>query len=111
MNPNAIKLLEQNPHKISWGCLSKNPNAIKILEQNPDKINWENLSYTANAIHLLEQNPDNIEWVYLSTIPSIFELDTDAMRLQIKDFAEDLAKTCFHPNRVERYLKEYDYEL
>ena len=110
-NDDVIKLLEQNPDKINWFHLSRNRNAIKLLEQNPDKINWENLSYNANAIHLLEQNPDKIEWVYLSTIPSIFKLDIDAMRLQIKDFAEDLAKTCFHPNRVERYLKEYDYEL
>ena len=28
-----------------------------------------------------------------------------------KDFAEDLAKACFHPKRVERYLKEYEYEF
>jgi hypothetical protein len=33
------------------------------------------------------------------------------MKLQIKDFAEDLAKFCFHPKRVQKYLEEYDYEL
>ena len=52
-----------------------------------------------------------IDWSYFSYNPGIFELDTNSMKLQIKDFAEDLAKTCFHPKRVERYLEEYDYEL
>ena len=33
------------------------------------------------------------------------------MKLQIKDFAEDLAKVCFHPKRVERYLEKFNYEL
>jgi len=87
-----------------------NPNAIHLLEQNPDKIVWFYLSYNPNAIKLLEQNPDKIIWEKLSTNPSIFELDKDAMRLQIKDFAEDLDKACFHPNRVERYLEEFNYE-
>ena len=40
-----------------------------------------------------------------------FELDTNSMKLQIKDFGEDLAKTCFHPKRVKKYLEAYHYEL
>lgn len=26
--------------KIHWGNMSLNPNAIRILENNPDKIDW-----------------------------------------------------------------------
>jgi hypothetical protein len=37
-------LLEQNPDKINWGCLSGNPSAIHLLEKNQGKINWNNLS-------------------------------------------------------------------
>ena len=65
----------------------------------------------SDAIKLLEQNPDKIDWDRLSMNPSIFKLNKDAMRLQIKDFAEDLAKACFHPNRVQRYFEEFNYEL
>jgi hypothetical protein len=38
-------------------------------------------------------------------------LDINAMKIQIKDFCEELQKICFHPNRVERYLEEYDYDI
>ena len=65
----------------------------------------------SDAIKLLEQNPHKINWYELSRNPSIFELDKDDMKLQIKDFAEDLAKACFHPNRVQRFLEEYHYEF
>jgi hypothetical protein len=30
---------------------------------------------------------------------------------QIKDFYEELQRKCFHPKRVERYLKEFNYDL
>ena len=33
------------------------------------------------------------------------------MKIQIKDFYEDLQKVCFHPKRVERYLDEFNYDL
>ena len=84
---------------------------MHLFEKNPDKINWSFLSRNSNAIHLLEDNPDKIDWYELSRNQSIFKLDTNSMKLQIKDFAEDLAKACFHPKRVERYLEEYHYEL
>ena len=49
INPNAIQILEENPDKISWNCLSQNPNAIHILEKNPDKIVWYQLSQTLSS--------------------------------------------------------------
>ena len=81
------------------------------MENNKEKINWQYLSSNHSAIDLLEKNKDMIDWYELSRNQSIFKLDTNSMKLQIKDFAEDLAKACFHPKRVERYLEEYHYEL
>jgi len=75
-----------------------------------NQLNWNSLSENSNAIHLLEQYPDKIDWDELSSNPSIFKLNKDAMMLQIKDFAEDLAKVCFHPKRIERYLEKINYE-
>ena len=100
-------------NKLDWKSLSENFNAIHLLELNPDKIDWDFLSKNPgeDAIKLLEQNHDKIDWYELSRNQSIFKLDTNSMKLQIKDFAEDLAKACFHPKRVERYLEEYNYEL
>ena len=56
-NPKAIHLLEQNPDKISWDCLSFNPNTIHLLEQNPHKIDWDMLALnsTPAAIHLISK--------------------------------------------------------
>ncbi len=39
-SPGAIELLEKNPKKIHWDCLSQNPGAIRIIEKNLDKIRW-----------------------------------------------------------------------
>ena len=64
-----------------------------------------------NAIDLLEKNIDKINWYFLSKNPSIFELDTNEMKIQIKDFYEDLQKVWFHSKRVERYLDEFNYDL
>jgi len=45
----------------------------------------------------LEKNKDIIDWSYFLYNPGIFELDTNSMKLQIKD----LAKACFHSKRVQ----------
>ena len=61
----SYKLLDWIPlnrvlDKVDWRELSKNPNAIRILEQNPDRIDWECLSENPKAIQLLEHNQDKI---------------------------------------------------
>jgi hypothetical protein len=63
-----------NINKIEWKQLLLNPNAIRLLEQNQNKINWDNLSKNLNAIHLLEQNQRKIDWHNLSQNPNIFVL-------------------------------------
>jgi ribosomal protein L24E len=73
-SPDAIKLLEKNPHKINWEWLSRNPSAIHLIEKNLDKIDWHYLSLNPSAIHLLEKNPDKIYWTYLAENPNAIHL-------------------------------------
>ena len=71
---NAISLIEANPDKISWDCLSLNINAINILEKNIDKINWSKLSINPNSIKLLKKYPDKIDWNLITLNPNADEL-------------------------------------
>ena len=110
-NPNAIRLIEQNFDKINWYWLSGNPNAIHILEQNLDKVDWRMLSLNPNAIHLLEKNLDKIDWYRFSSNPNAIhlftKLNTEQMRLNCKEFAEELANHVFHPLRLSRMSQCY----
>jgi hypothetical protein len=70
LNPNAIKLLEENPNKIDWCRLSINSNAIHLLEKNTDKILYGLLCQNSNAINLLEANVNKLDehmcWIALN---------------------------------------------
>ena len=90
-NPNAIYLLEKNFNKINWLGLCENPNAIYLLDKNLDKISLIWIYKNANAKHLLEKNKDKINWGNLSSNPSIFELDYDAL------FKEKLIQIAIDP--------------
>ena len=90
--------------RLDWTILSSNPNACRLLEQNPDKIGWYFLSHNTNAIHLLKENPDEINWTHLSCRPSIFEYDYEAMRLRMKIIAEDLMADRFHPRNFDKWI-------
>ena len=133
-NPNAIHLLEQNVDKIDWNCLSQNPNAIHLLEKNVDKVDWTWLSYNqntndihlldqnTNAIHLLEQNIDKVDWDWLSSNPNAIHLlaplNHEQMRIQNKEFFQELVQFVCHPHwqmkcalRLNMELDEYQYLL
>jgi hypothetical protein len=76
LNPNAIKILENNERLINWNLLSANPNAIKLLRENPEKINWTNILLNPNAIDLIIENQDKIKnWFLFAANPSIFIKD------------------------------------
>jgi hypothetical protein len=48
----------------------------------------------------------------LSQNPSIFILDTNAMKKQIDNgFAEELIATALHPKRLARELELYNYNI
>ena len=108
LNPNAIDLLRDAPHKIEWFGLSSNPNAIDLLKDAPHKIEWRWLSQNLNAIDLLRDNPHKINWYWFSQNPSIFTYDYQNM---ICIFKEELMAAVFHPSRFERYLLEYDFDM
>jgi hypothetical protein len=100
LNPNAIHLLEQNVDKINWNTLSENPNAIHLLEQNVDKIDWSALLSNPNAIHL------------------IAPLNHEQMRIQNKEFFQELVQFVCHPtwqmkcaSRLNMDVDEYQYLL
>ena len=43
--------------KVFWMNLSENPNAIHLLEQNPDKIKWECLSSNPKCYSFIGTKP------------------------------------------------------
>jgi hypothetical protein len=118
----VINLYELNCWRMIWYNLSKNPNAIHLLEANIDKINWDYLSENPNAIHLLEANQDKINWKHwdiqdkinwkhwknLSSNPSIFELDYDALKKRCAIYKEELMQVALHPSRIQKIL---DYDI
>jgi hypothetical protein len=127
----AIQLLKENPDKIDWKNFNLNYNekAMEMLKKNPDKINMYYLSNNPGAIDILEEHVKNSSYKLsglslkgLAANPSIFVLDTHAMKLQINkpqfihpklrmSFAEELLQKTLHPDRVSKYLHTYDYDM
>jgi hypothetical protein len=70
-----------------------------------DKIHWIGLSENPNAIHLLEKNPNKIKWGCLSSNPSIFELDYNAIKERCSVYKWELLDVAFHPSRIEKYIE------
>jgi len=65
-----------------------------------------------NASELLENNRDKINWECISENPAIFKLDYDAIKTRlISVIEEDLMKVCYHPDRLERHLYKYNYDI
>jgi len=94
-NQNAIHLLEKNldKDKVHWIWLSRNPNTIHILEQHLDKVNWSYLSSNPNTTHLLAK------------------LDYVQMRLDNKDFVQDLVAFVCHPNWIQKCVTRMGLEF
>jgi hypothetical protein len=66
------------------------------------------LSGNTNAIHLLKNNKNNIYWDWLSTNPSIFELDYNYLKERCHIYMEKLIQKTMHPNNIQKYI---DLEL
>jgi uncharacterized protein YlzI (FlbEa/FlbD family) len=91
--------------KLNWQNLSLNPNAIDLLRENPHRIHWQNLSLNPNAIDLLRENPDRIDWDYLSRNPNIF-IKTDACVRTIQTAfrkSRGYAEWAGHPDRLKAH--------
>ena len=107
-NPKAIEILKENQYKIRWSELSKNLNEIKLLEKNRDKIHYLNLSANPNAIELLKDNLNDINWISFSVNPDIFQLDYKAMKIANEGIYEELIEEVMKPSRVFKN-PDYDY--
>ena len=127
----AIKLLLENTDKIVWNMINenRNPKAIELLRKNPEKVNLYYLSSNPIGIDLLEEyinkghKVDGLDSDSLSLNNAIFILDTEKMKKQINNknfdengnllesFAEELIQKSLHPDRVKKYLLEFNYDL
>ena len=60
----AIKYLEENPHKINWKMISYNKAAVHLIKNNLDKICWDGLcSNSSNEVlPILEENIEKVNW-------------------------------------------------
>ncbi len=132
-HPTAIRILEENPHKIDWSSLSSNPAAIRLLEDNPEKIDWSFLSVNPHpiainlleqeirtnphnristnllsqnpaAIRLLEKYPEYINWFHINENPN-----PEAMRL-IESHWKSHANLQWHILSENPNIFTYDYE-
>lgn len=127
----AIKLLLENPDKIVWNMINenRNPKVIELLRNNPAKVNLYHLSSNPITIDLLEEyiqkghKVELLNYYNLSLNNSIFTLDTEKMKKQInkkkydengdlsKSFAEELVQKTLHPDRVKKYLFQFNYDI
>ena len=109
MNPSAIKLLFQYPHKIDWLTLNFNPapEAVELLKCNPDKIVWKYFATNPTAIHILKENKELIKDQTIWENPAIFEIDYELMAEQrMNILREELMMKTLHPSRIEKWLEE-----
>lgn len=79
-NPKVIPLIEallaRLPQQSSdfWENLSANPNAIKILERYPDKISKTGIARNINAFPFILNYPNKIKWSLFAQNSSIFRV-------------------------------------
>jgi hypothetical protein len=108
MNPSAIKLLFQYPHKIDWLTLNFNPapEAVELLKCNPHKIVWKYFATNPTAIDILKENKELIKDQTIWENPTIFEINYELMAEQrMNILREELMMKTLHPSRIEKWLE------
>ena len=105
--------MKKNINKVDWSELSSNPNAIELLEENIDKVDWYKLAFNKNpeVIKLFKQNQDKIIWYSLSRNPNIIQLDYKQMTENFEPFYQEIIAKALHPNRISRYLEQYNFDI
>ena len=85
--------------------LSRNPNAIRILENNFHRIDWTSLSTNPNAIHILEDNleEEKISWTRLSRNPGLFIETYDTKKIPESPHKDLVAMIAYRPERIVKY--------
>ena len=96
------------------------------IESRPDSRNSDSTGVSAflpqiygksryicghNAINLIETNIDKINWFNISSNPSIFEIDYNAIKKRIEPFIEELMMKCYHPEKLYYFLTKYNYDI
>ena len=109
-------------NSINNSIPSKN-NSFRIMAYNVKEFeHCNNKSIKKNKINIMEKlidelNPniigyiEYINWFNLSSNPSIFEIDYDALKKRIEPFTEELMMKCFHPEKLNYYLTNYSYDI
>ena len=69
-----------------------------------ENIDWRILSQNPNAISLLEKNQHKILWSWLSSNPSIFEIDYESLKERCAIYKEELMQIALHPLRIQKLL-------
>ena len=128
----AVDILLKNKEKLIYRllCFNENPKIIEYFKKYKEKIDWKNIGYNKAAIELIEEkvyegdNKNKLHEIFdfdrLVRNPEIFVLDRVAMQEQINkksekinsvSFVEELMQKVMHPDRVRRYLYEYEYDI
>lgn len=83
-----------------WDEFARRPECIHLLKDTFE-----------NGIYLKEMEQHNNFYRGFYSNPAIFELDKEAMTAQNKQFAEELMAKVFHPERVQKILEKYNYNI
>lgn len=122
-NPNAGVLLEKKTDSLNWTLVCENPSAtVELIENNQEKIllyelanntNIEILKYLEKKLTLYTPmyEEESKLWLNISMNPSIFKLDTKAMKDQCQMFSNELISVVLKPQRVERIANNNGLDL
>jgi len=95
----------QHPELVDWLWLGLNPNAIHLLEANPHRIDWTTITRNPSAIEIIEANQNKICWPYMALNPAMFAYDYKQMKANQADLHQALIQELFHPRRIQKHLE------
>jgi hypothetical protein len=77
-NPNAIRILKENPSKIYWPALcvtASTKEQFDYIRENLDKVHWDSICRNRNkrALELLMEFPERIQWHFTLGNQDVFE--------------------------------------
>lgn len=93
----AVRLLEENPEKVSWNNMCKNTNlkALNLLynklRNTPLEFNWYNLSSNPSAVRLVQSLITNMDCVFMSQLCK----NTNPEAIDMLSLPENKSKICW----------------
>jgi hypothetical protein len=109
-------IVQANPDfPWNWTWLSCNPNITwDIIQAHPEKSwDWNLISKNPNiSWDIVEKNPDKPWfWYNLSSNPMTPYIDKKRIQARCKIIKEDLMKSAWHPDRIQKWLEKGGFEL